>query len=599
MRRPLAAAAGAAAPVLGIALALLRVAPAAAQRVSNPEIFGKSLAAAEQALDHYGQWDDDEARRRVNDIGYRVAAASRFDRYPFSFYLVDMREPNAFALPGGHIFVTRGMIELGLDDDQLAALLGHEIAHVTLEHGLKLQRRATLLNVLSSAVLVGVILADKGGSDVPPGVPRYGAGAQASSGADRIQGAAAASLILSELLLRSHSREFEDQADEEGQRMASAAGFAPEGGARLFSLMSARLPQSKEYGYWRTHPFFDTRVGAAEARGRLLEAQPPQPADGFRKATQDALLAFEPKPQPGDGQPPEAAGQRREPMARPDKAEAQRLLIADTALAAWPAGPTAERLRLEALHRLRDAEMDDPELERDFGSIVRGYEEQMAEVQTLTPESPFLSAAESEARGLRETAAALLPRAREVVAEGVYQTEFLETYLSNYPQAPDRPRLTYELAGAYARQGKQAEAVERYREALHADPDGPVGERALAGLRALATVVTELSALQQLAYEVADSELQKVTTARLAQLSSSYEELANGADYLRRFPDGPVAPQVATRLEQLADELYGEVVLYRGVGDAMKALERIQQILTHAPLTPAAERLRERAVLEG
>jgi hypothetical protein len=141
--------------------------------------------------------------------------------------------------------------------------------------------------------------------------------------------------------------------------------------------------------------------------------------------------------------------------------------------------------------------------------------------------------------------------------------------------------------------------VAYYLEALEADPAGPVGERSLAGLRSLATVVVKLSTLQQLADEVEDPQLQQATGERLAHLAANYDDLANGAEYLRRFPEGDVAGLVEMRLERLADELYGEVVLYRGVGDTMKALERIQQILTHAPLTPAAERLRDRAVVEG
>nr|NIR32698.1 hypothetical protein [Gammaproteobacteria bacterium]NIR85886.1 hypothetical protein [Gammaproteobacteria bacterium]NIU07124.1 hypothetical protein [Gammaproteobacteria bacterium]NIV53950.1 hypothetical protein [Gammaproteobacteria bacterium]NIV76419.1 hypothetical protein [Gammaproteobacteria bacterium] len=70
-------------------------------------------------------------------------------------------------------------------------------------------------------------------------------------------------------------------------------------------------------------------------------------------------------------------------------------------------------------------------------------------------------------------------------------------------------------------------------------------------------------------------------------------------EYLERFPEGEQAGVVRERLESLADNLYGEVVLYQGVGDHVKALERIQLILTHAPLSKAAEQLREQAVFEG
>jgi len=561
-----------------VVAALLLPAAGAAQKITNPDLFAKSIAAAQEAVDEYGTWDDVATLRHVADVGYRVAAASGYKDFPLAFFLVDMREPNAFALPGGQVFLTRGMVELGLDDDQLAALLGHEISHVTLGHGMKMQRRATLLNVLAQAALVGVILADRGSSPTP-GVPTWGPGPEQSSygsGGARIQGAAAASLILAELLLRSYSREFEDQADEEGQRMAAAAGFATNGGERLFALMRLRLPQSHEYGYWRTHPFFDERVTAAAARSKLLRPGIARPDDAYRGETQAALLGFEPK----EG----------------EAAQAQKLLLADAALTAWPQGATAERLRLDGLHRERDVELARAELSRDYGRLLADYGKQLDEVKALTPQSTFVATLEGERKALRAEADALYPKAQETIAAGVYQTEFLQSFLSNYAQAAEAPRVAFELAGAYSRTGRQADAVDDYLLAWRADPNGPIGERSLAGLRTLALVVTDLVALQQLT-DQSDPELSRNAGARLAQLAGSYRQLADGAEYLKRFPQGSYAEQIAGHLDQLAEQLYGEVVLYQGVGDTLKALDRIQQILTHAPLSPAADRLRERAVL--
>ena len=118
----------------------------------------KSAEAAAEALAVYGTWDDRAATERVQRIGYSLARHSNFEKYPFSFFVVDMAIPNAFALPAGHIFVTRGMLDLGLDDDMLAGVLGHEVAHVTREHFLKMRRRATLLQVLSQVLTVGVMV---------------------------------------------------------------------------------------------------------------------------------------------------------------------------------------------------------------------------------------------------------------------------------------------------------------------------------------------------------------------------------------------------------------------------------------------------------
>ncbi|MCB1007640.1 MAG: hypothetical protein KDB94_01970, partial [Acidobacteria bacterium] len=97
-------------PVAVFVLALLAAAsvppPARAETPLDLDLFGKSLEAAVEALRVYGVWENPEALHRVADIGYRVAAESGFTGFPISFYLIDMPEPNAFALPAGQIFVT-------------------------------------------------------------------------------------------------------------------------------------------------------------------------------------------------------------------------------------------------------------------------------------------------------------------------------------------------------------------------------------------------------------------------------------------------------------------------------------------------------------
>ena len=112
------------APVLLVLLSCAGSSARAAEPTPEPirtqtpdeELFGKSLEAATQAVRVYGAWDNPQALARVSEIGYRVAKESNYTDFPISFFLADMAEPNAFALPGGHIFVTRGMIELGLTE---------------------------------------------------------------------------------------------------------------------------------------------------------------------------------------------------------------------------------------------------------------------------------------------------------------------------------------------------------------------------------------------------------------------------------------------------------------------------------------------------
>jgi Zn-dependent protease with chaperone function/tetratricopeptide (TPR) repeat protein len=566
--------------------------PLAAQTVSNSELFGKSLKAAQEALRQFGAYDALVEAKRVNDIGYRVVGASGFTKFPITFHLIDMLEPNAFALPGGQIFVTRGMLEMGLSDDMLACLLGHEIAHVVLEHGIKLERRATLLNILSQAALVGVLIgAEQRRRDPVNTVPDpYGVSQDNGSG-NLVQGTAAAGLVISELLLRSYSREFEDQADEEGQRWAAGAGFQPRGTQDLFAM---------------THPFFDSRLDAAIARGRDLKPQPPQSADALREKTQQALLAWlaaiPPEemrpPMPNPNEPPEPRSDERVRLRSGSGDYDREPLIKREALAAWPQGPTAEDLRLERLHRLRAEETERTPLARDYGKLLAAYEREIAQVRELTPESPALRTFDADEKALREDSKTLYPQAQQVLASGVYETSFLETFLSNWPEAAEGPKVALLLGDAYSRSGRPADAVTRYLQAGEAKGTDQAA-RALAGLRNLTPYLDDLAALQQLAEQKEDVELSRLAEDRLSAKVGTFTDLSVGAAYLRRYPTGPHAAKIEGRVNDLAQNLYGEMVLYQAVGDSIKALDRIQKILTYAPTSPAADRLRERTVVQG
>ncbi len=574
----------------------------------NEELFNKSLEAATKAVQVYGAWDDPEALARVSAIGYRVAKASGYVDFPISFYLADMAEPNAFALPGGQIFVTRGMMELGLNDDALAALLGHEITHVVKKHGIRLERKAMLLNILSQAVLVGVAVAADKNRDPAPNVPDpYGYyNTRDRPEGNLVYGSYAASVILSELLLRSYSRDYEDESDMEGQRWASAAGFSTDGTVQLMALLGSRLPDSsREYGYWRTHPFFDQRVLAAQARRPELTSAAPSPSEDFRVRTQAALLAFENRIQP-DKRPDKRDDEERRPDRGPGGKDERTLappvtakeLLHQAALTAWPSGPAADGLRTERLHAAREREITArvPEA-RDYGRTLAIYDREIDTLFGLTPESPTLAALRAERQALREQRDALQPAAVATWQSGVYGTPFLEVFLSNYPAAVEAPAVHLALGEAYARTARQAGAVDQFLEAWKADPQGPSGEAARRGLRNLAPALDQLTALAELAAQDQDADLRRLAEERLARQASTYADIADGAAYIAKYPSGTYVEAVTLRLNALAEGLFGEVLLYQTVGDQMKAMERIQRILTHAPLSPAASRLMAKVTL--
>lgn len=547
-------------------------------RIADADLFAKSLRAAAQTVEQYGIHDDPEESERVNRIGYALALESGFDKYPFTFQIIDMPIPNAFALPAGQIFITRGMLDLGLTDQMLAGLLGHEIAHVTQEHFLELRRRATKLNVLTQLLAVGaMVAASQSSSD------RYGPYGLYSDNRDAnlAQGAMVASMVVNELLLRGYSRENEDEADEEGQRYAAAAGFDPRGTQELMSRMFQRMPQAKDYGYLRTHPFLDDRARAAAARKvtfKVLEPGPEelQETETLRRQTQSVLLGF-----------------LDERSLEPPLVE----LVKTIALTAWPQGEASDGLRLERLHKRRDEVLEQLALSRDYGRLIAQYQEELETVESFTPDSPLLATLRQEVGDMRSQLEKLYPEAVKVFYGGVFERPFLEAFKSNYPHAPEVPRVALELGKAYSRLGLEAEAVSHFLETWRDNPESEAGQEAQRGLRNLAPILRQLGALELLATQEQDESLRQIAEERLDQLASRYEDIKNGADYLARFPDGLYALTVRHRLDQLADKLYREMLLFQKVGDSAKAVERAKTIVTYAPLSPAADKLSDESIV--
>ncbi len=588
-------------------------------RIHNPGLFEKSLKAAVAATAQYGNTDRaprDQSRgdgtaeppaqvesaiERVQRIGYQLAMVSGFDKYPFTFGVVDLAVPNAFALPAGQIFVTQGMLNLGLTDDQLAALLGHELAHVTEEHFLKIRRKATLLNSLATLVSVGAAVASSSSNDdyyVGPG----GYVVNDNSTADLLQASMATGAVVSELLLRSYSRDNEDQSDDEGQRLAALAGFDPDGARQLMAKMNIRIPQDKSFGYWQTHPFFDERVVAAEARAKSLvaqEAPDPDHVAEYRRATQTVLLDYieskgvTPHANPGENSdfPSTRGPVTAAPKAKGRLDAASADLLKTAALRAWPSGARADAIRVERLHRLRDRENRKLGQSRNYGSLIGAYMDTVEEIAHFDSQSAALSPLTQELGVLRQEKLDLLPVALRVLDGGIYQTEFLESYLSNYPDSDRAAEAGLQLGLAYSRLQREAEAVERFLAVWLKDPDSTQGQTAARGIRNLAPLLTQLTALEKLALQDRDPSIADLAIKQLDRQAHSFEEMPNGSSYLKTLPEGLYAETVAARLEELAEHLYREMRLYEEVGDSAKAISRANQILQHAPLSKAAQRL--------
>ncbi len=175
------------------------------------------------------------------------------DRFAWEVYLIRDRSVNAFALPGGYFGVHLGLIGVVSSADELAAVLGHEMSHVTQRHISRLitqQSRSTPWMI--GAMILGALAASKN----PQAANALMTGGQA----------------LAAQVQLNFSRDMEREADRVGFGIMTGGGFDPRGAAGMFEKLqqASRLNDSGSYPYLRSHPLTTERLGDAQARFQLL-----------------------------------------------------------------------------------------------------------------------------------------------------------------------------------------------------------------------------------------------------------------------------------------------------------------------------------------
>jgi len=186
--------------------------------------------------------DKDSAdARRVQRLAQRVMAhAEERPGVPYSFKVLDRKEINAVSLPGGPVYVFRGLLDMvGDDDDALACVIAHEVAHVNARHVAKMisQQLATNIGIV-------ILLRGRTAQDVAS--------------------------LASDLLSLSFSREDEYEADRRGLSYAHRAGFDPRGLVRFFEKLQAIEKGKGDPEFLRTHPLSRNRI---ERAIRVIEKQ--------------------------------------------------------------------------------------------------------------------------------------------------------------------------------------------------------------------------------------------------------------------------------------------------------------------------------------
>ena len=230
------------------------------ERAVDPD--SEAAQAVEREL---GLVQDPAMAEYVRQIGARLAAGSSRPGLPYTFQIVDSADVNAFALPGGSIYVTRGLLALANSEDELANVIAHEVGHVVSRHSEQRQSRAASVGV---ATTLGMLAAAVLGS---------GEAAQLILGLGQAAGAG---------YIAKYSRDQEREADSVGQKLAARSGWDPLAMSTFLESLdrdtTLRQGRRASSSFLDDHPATPERVSTAAGRAREFAGMPRRPIAGER-----------------------------------------------------------------------------------------------------------------------------------------------------------------------------------------------------------------------------------------------------------------------------------------------------------------------------
>lgn len=229
--------------------------------------IGRAVGAV--VLSKYKSYANGQLNEYVNILGQTLAAASDkpaiFGGY--HFLVLDSNDINAFATPGGHIFVTRGLIRCCQSEDALAAILAHEIGHIQLRHGMQSIEKARTTEALTIIATEGA--KNLGSSEV----------AQLTNTFSGV-----ISDITNSLINNGYSRSFEYQADQASVALVKRIGYNPEGLIDVLKVMGKNIKKGG-LDFAKTHPASNDRIKEIQSKNKFASlVEPKTRQDRFKAA---------------------------------------------------------------------------------------------------------------------------------------------------------------------------------------------------------------------------------------------------------------------------------------------------------------------------
>jgi len=211
-----------------------------AQGISyDKKVGAENAILVEQEM---GIYQHDSLSRLVNAVGQKLVSGLKGNPFEFKFFLADTPEPNAFALPGGYVYVTRGILPLIQTEDELAGIMAHEIIHVTERHSVKEMRKGLLGGVLQ---LPGNLINNVTGTQI-----------------GNVLNTPVA--LTSRVFIAKYSRSHEKESDTKGIQLAASAGYSANALADALERLSKGVElitgEKEKKDYFSDHPLTPTRA---------------------------------------------------------------------------------------------------------------------------------------------------------------------------------------------------------------------------------------------------------------------------------------------------------------------------------------------------
>ena len=244
----------------------------------------KKLGAENAALveSEIGLYQHDSLYKLVNRVGRKLVSHLTNNPFEFNFFLADSPEPNAFALPGGYVYVTRGILLLIQTEDELAGIMSHEIIHVTERHSIKQMKKGRVGRILSiPGNIVNAVTGTRLGNIVNTPIA-----------------------LSSKAFISNYSRGNEKESDTNGAKLAESAGYNPNALAdaldRLGKGIQILTGKEEKKNYFSDHPMTSTRIADIRKAHENYKADVSQ-GGGSREEFQQKFsgLCFGPNPKQG------------------------------------------------------------------------------------------------------------------------------------------------------------------------------------------------------------------------------------------------------------------------------------------------------------